>query len=168
MTSGSPDAVQPVLVGLPREARTFQGRRAGAVSRSLAGVVDLGVVVALLAATYFGAAGVLLLWDPKSAHLPDPSRVAVVNAGMVLMAGYLAGAWTTTGRTFGAQLLGLRVVDSQGGRLHLARALLRALLCVAFPFGLLWAAVSRSNSSVADVVLRTSVVYDWGAHTTLH
>ncbi|MGH8969049.1 MAG: RDD family protein [Actinomycetes bacterium] len=137
------------------------------MSRSLSGAVDLGVVAALLVATYFGAAGVLLLWDPRSAHLPDPPRAAVVNAAMVLMVGYLAAAWTTTGRTYGSRLLGLRVVDSRGGRLHLARALLRALLCVAFPVGLLWAAVSRANRSVADVVLRTSVVYDWGVHRPL-
>ena len=41
------------------------------------------------------------------------------------------------------------------------RALLRAALCVGFPIGLLWCAVSPSRRSLQDAVLRTSVVYDW-------
>jgi hypothetical protein len=32
-----------------------------------------------------------------------------------------------------------------------------------FPIGLLWTAVSRENRSLADLLLRTSVVYDWQA-----
>jgi hypothetical protein len=40
-------------------------------------------------------------------------------------------------------------------------ALLRAAFCVFFPIGLLWCAGSRANRSVQDVVLRSSVVYDW-------
>jgi hypothetical protein len=34
---------------------------------------------------------------------------------------------------------------------------------VLFPILLLWVAVSRQNRSVQDLVLRTSVVYDWTA-----
>jgi uncharacterized RDD family membrane protein YckC len=44
---------------------------------------------------------------------------------------------------------------------HLVVALLRALACVLFPLGLLWVAFSRDLRSVQDIVLRTSVVYDW-------
>ena len=40
-------------------------------------------------------------------------------------------------------------------------ALARAMFCAVFPLGLLWTAVSRENRSVADLLLRTSVVYDW-------
>jgi hypothetical protein len=50
-------------------------------------------------------------------------------------------------------------------------ALLRAVLCVLFPIGLFWVAVSRANRSAQDVVLRYAVVYDWSqrsgtAHTS--
>ena len=40
-------------------------------------------------------------------------------------------------------------------------ALARALLYVAFPIGLVWCAGSGTHRSLQDVVLRTSVVYDW-------
>jgi uncharacterized RDD family membrane protein YckC len=79
----------------------------------------------------------------------------------VLLTLYLATAWTTTGRTYGAHLLGVRVVSARGRRPPVVVALARALLCVLFPIGLLWCAVSPTNRSVQDVLLRTSVVYDW-------
>jgi len=40
-------------------------------------------------------------------------------------------------------------------------SLIRALLCVYFPFGLLWAGIDRRHRSVQDLILRTSVVHDW-------
>ena len=40
-------------------------------------------------------------------------------------------------------------------------ALLRAVFNVVFPLGLAWVVVSRQNRSIQDVVLRTSVIYDW-------
>jgi hypothetical protein len=42
-----------------------------------------------------------------------------------------------------------------------AGAALRSAFCVLFPIGLFWVAVSGANRSVQDVVLRSSVVYDW-------
>jgi hypothetical protein len=53
-----------------------------------------------------------------------------------------------------------RVRSSSRGRLGWWRAGLRALLCVIFPVGLFWSAVSRRRS-VQDVVMRSVVVYDW-------
>jgi hypothetical protein len=35
------------------------------------------------------------------------------------------------------------------------------VLCVVFPIGLLWVAVSQDNRSAQDILLRTTVVYDW-------
>jgi uncharacterized RDD family membrane protein YckC len=57
--------------------------------------------------------------------------------------------------------MGLRVLNRSGDSMRPVGALLRALFCVAFPFGLLWIVVSAENRSLQDVVLRTSVVYDW-------
>ena len=44
---------------------------------------------------------------------------------------------------------------------ELVGALLRAVLCVLFPIGLFWIVLSSENRSVQDVLLRSSVVYDW-------
>ena len=57
--------------------------------------------------------------------------------------------------------MGLRVLGRRGRRPHLVTALVRALACTLFPVGLLWVAVSRDNRSLQDLLLRTSVVYDW-------
>ena len=51
-----------------------------------------------------------------------------------------------------------------GGRLPHARALLRAVLCVLFPVGLLWVLISRRNYAVHDLLVRSAVVYDWRYH----
>lgn len=75
---------------------------------------------------------------------------------------YLSASWVMTGRTWGDLLLGLCVVNYQGGPLRVSGAVIRAALCVVFPIGILYVAVSGANRSVADVVLRTSVVYAWG------
>ena len=40
-------------------------------------------------------------------------------------------------------------------------AFLRAAFVIALPVGLFWVLVSGANRSVQDVVLRTSVIYDW-------
>ena len=79
------------------------------------------------------------------------------------MTTYLALLWHSIGRSYGGIVMGLRVVDARGRHIHLGLALLRAAFCVAFPLGVAWVAVSRANRSVQDVVLRTSVIYDWDA-----
>ena len=59
-------------------------------------------------------------------------------------------------------MLGLRVVSSRDVGLPLWRAFVRAVLCALFPIGLFWSAVSGRNESVQDLLVRTTVVYDWG------
>jgi uncharacterized RDD family membrane protein YckC len=133
------------------------------VSRCLAAAIDVGVVAVILAAIYFAIAGALLLWDPKHASMPSfPRSVAVTVAG-VLAVLYLATAWSTSGRSVGDQLLGLRVEGFRGERLHILRSLVRALVCVLFPLGLLVAAIDRSRRSLADFVVSSVVIYDWSS-----
>jgi uncharacterized RDD family membrane protein YckC len=146
---------------LPREARPYQGRRAGVVTRVLAAAIDGAVVCVVLAAAYVGFAGILFLFDPRGFTFPDAGLVFSLVAGFAVLVVYLTIAWWLSGRSYGCLVMGLRVVNHRGGRLRLAGALLRALFCAAFPIGLLWVAVSRENRSVQDTVLRTSVIYDW-------
>ncbi len=35
------------------------------------------------------------------------------------------------------------------------------MTCVLFPLGLFWSAISRRNASLQDLLVRTSVIYDW-------
>ncbi|HEX5533833.1 MAG TPA: RDD family protein [Actinomycetales bacterium] len=139
----------------------IQGRRAGLVTRALANVMDVGVVVLLLSAAYVGVTAARYLVNPASFTFPSPSFAFVVFLGMGVQALYFIVSWAVPGRTYGDAVLGLRVVNFRGERMRWAGALLRALLCVVFPIGLLWVLVSGQNRSVQDVLLRTSVIYDW-------
>ena len=146
---------------LPREARPFQGRRAGVVTRVVASAID-GVVVLLVLLLGYGALAVaLFLLDPRAFTFPDFGLLFSMTWAFGVLVVYLTLAWWLTGRTYGNLVMGLRVVSFRGTRQRLPGAFLRALFCAAFPVGILWVAVSRENRSVQDVVLRTSVVYDW-------
>jgi uncharacterized RDD family membrane protein YckC len=148
---------------LPREARPYQGKRAGVVTRVAAAAIDSILAGAALGLAYLGLAGLLFVLDPRNFRFPDTSLLLSVASWLVILAVYLTIAWWAGGRTYGNLVMGLRVVAYTGRKLGFTGALLRAVLYVIFPVGLLWCAVSRENRSVQDVVLRTSVVYDWQA-----
>ena len=157
--SGGP--VSPV----PREVRPYQGMRAGVVSRLAADVLDGLVVTVTVAAGYGTVAALRFMWDPRTFSFPSASWLLLLTAGLVVSVTYLTVAWTITGRSYGKAVMGLRVLGPFG-RLRLPGAFLRALACTLFPIGLLWCAVSPANRSLQDVVLRTSVVYDWTPRAT--
>ena len=151
------EAVDPV----PREARAFQGRPAGIVTRTCANAIDFAVVVGVLVGGYAVWFAGRFLISPAHFTAPRPPFLVVLLCGAVLLFCYFAAAWSTTGRTYGDHLLGLRVVDSRGERLRWRGAIVRAGFCVLFPIGLYWSVVSPRGRSVQDAVLRTSVLYDW-------
>lgn len=153
------DAVPPMSVAAGQRA-TIQGRRAGLVTRSLANVADLIVVVLLLVGGYTAVAATRFLLSPTTFTFPAPAAATLLILGLGLQAVYFAVTWGVVGGTYGDRLLGLRVSDDRGARLHWGRCVVRALVCTIFPIGLLWVLVSRENRSVQDVLLRTSVVYD--------
>lgn len=136
-------------------------RPAGIVTRALAAVIDLGVVLLMMAGALLTVAGLAFMWAPVSFSWPTPSWVLSLLVGALLAAAYLTVSWATTGRSWGAAVFGLRVRSIGRGRLGWARAGLRALLCVAFPPGLLWVVVSRRRLSLQDAVVLSVVVYDW-------
>jgi uncharacterized RDD family membrane protein YckC len=150
---------------LARTRPDIQGRRAGLVTRVIANVVDVGVVIGALLAAYTAVAVVKFLWAPRLFHFPAPSFGLVLMIAGAVEFVYLTVAWRWWGRTWGDQLLGLRVVNFRGTRLRWPGAVLRAALCVTVPIGLFWVLVSRENRSLQDVLLRTSVIYDWPRRT---
>ena len=98
---------------------------------------------------------------PVNFSWPTVTFGMVIVAALVVCVLYLTVTWSGTGRSVGKRLFGLRVVGRDGERLHLIRAFLRALTCTFFPLLMYWAAISSQNRSVQDLVLRTSVIYDW-------
>jgi uncharacterized RDD family membrane protein YckC len=149
---------------LPREVRPFQRRRAGLVTRAAAGAIDVGIVILALVVGCLGVCAFLFLLDPRNFTVPTPSPALVYAVGCLLLIPYLTVSWMGNGRTYGSHVMGLRVVDREGRRLHPLGALVRAALYAIFPIGLLWVLVSGQNRSLQDLVLRTSVIYDWEVH----
>lgn len=157
------DSGQPGLeadTSVPKDARAYQGHRAGFFSRTLAAIIDLVSIIVIVVLWNLGAAFVrMLIEHVQGVNIPKLGwSVAIGTLLLWLLWTY---AWATTGRSLGMHIMGLRIINSSGDRVRLPVAALRSIFCVVFPFGLLWVIISPANRSVQDVVLRTSVVYDW-------
>ena len=118
----------------------LQGRRAGLVTRALADSVDFAVVAGVLGLATWGSRRRCFIWRSRTFTFPTPSFLLVLVLGGILSVLYLTATWGTTGRSYGKHVLGLRVVGPFG-RLRVAGAFLRAVLCVIFPVGLVWVLV---------------------------
>lgn len=143
------------------EIHDRQGTRAGIVSRALADAIDLvamiliGLIVLLAVSAIYG----LFTSTVEFVSFPQESRSTLAT---VLFIAYLGYGWGLEGRTLGKTVMGLRVVRDDGSDLSPGWGLLRAALYLFFLPGFLWSAVSGRNASLQDLVLGTSVVYDWG------
>jgi len=146
---------------VPREARAYQGHRAGMVTRGIAGAVDAAVVLLMVMVGLLCVNGLSFLLDPRGFRVVGASQEVLVEVALATAVVYLAGTWAVMGRSYGCRLMGLKIVDRRGRSPRFLRSLLRAVFYVLFPVGLLWCCVGRSRKSVQDLVLGTTVVYDW-------
>ena len=136
------------------------GSRAGVVTRLLAAAVDAVAVVVLAALLDLAAAGARFLWSPADFQWPQVTAALVLTMLPAVAVVYLTVGWALAGRTYGAKLMGLRVLSARLELPGWARSFLRAVVCVVWPVGLLWCAIDRARRSVADLAARTVVVYD--------
>jgi uncharacterized RDD family membrane protein YckC len=151
------------------EAEALQGGRAGFVSRVAADGVDFLVVQVIYVAVLVGIAVVRFLVTRKDFSVVAPDVWVTVVAQWLIVVLYLGTNWSSTGRTIGKSMLGLKVERVGGGPLAPWRAFVRAAMCASFWATLLWIFVSRRNAGLHDVAVRTQVVYDWrGPKTTPH
>ncbi len=134
-------------------------RAAGIITRGSAAVIDLLVVLLIMSALYGGLVLVRLIYSPAAFSLPSLSAVFSTVVTFAVAVLYLTGCWRVSGSTAGAVTMGLRVVGRRSQRVTLSVAFLRAVGCVIFPVGLLWAIVDRKRRSLHDIVFRTRVVY---------
>lgn len=138
-----------------------RGTPAGIASRTAANLIDFTVTGSLLVGAYVGVASVRFLRNPRSFTFPAPSLALIILVGSFIAGLYFTICWAISGRTYGALVLGLRVVGRGGRHPRPTVALLRAVACVVFPVGLVWCGVDRLGRSAQDLFLRTSVIYDW-------
>ena len=154
----------PELSAVPREARPYQGTTAGFVTRFVANLIDTVVVLVMLGASYLGLASVKFLIDPRAFEFPDVSFLASLTVALFLATVYLWLAWWLAGRSYGAHVMGIRVTGRRRPKLGPLRSLARAAFCVLFPIGFFWCLLSPHRRSIQDVLLFSSVVYDWMPH----
>jgi uncharacterized RDD family membrane protein YckC len=139
----------------------LQGLRAGFISRAVASGTD---VVLVLCIYVVAVVLVSIAWDlffSTSISVAAPPHWLSELLVWTFLVVYLTAGWWSTGRTLGKQMLGLRVVRSDGSPLRFWRALFRALLCASFFPVLLLALVNRRNRGLEDVATGTVVTYDW-------
>jgi uncharacterized RDD family membrane protein YckC len=161
---GGEHAAQDYAV--PEHAREFQGERAGFATRFVACIIDVSLVALIMMGIWLGIEILQLIFTP-GVDVQPPRAATLVVWGYVFTTLYWAISWATSGRSIGAWVMGVRVVNRKGERVHVPIALARAAFSVAFPIGLGWAIVSKRNRSVQDVVLRTIVIYDWSLRAPL-
>ena len=149
------------IAPLPAQAEALQGKPAGIVSRGLAAAVDVLVVVSATLIGYLAFCGALFAMRPRSYTTPDLSPWIAGLSLQVLAAAYLTLSWWIAGRTYGCAVLGLRVVDRNLRDLRFVRSLVRALICVVLPIGLLWCALDSRARALHDLVTGSRVLYDW-------
>lgn len=150
----------------PVTQERLQGRFAGAASRFVAYLVDAAVssglfVLALAAVSY--AASIV------TGHAIAGDKTALIS-GIIFLAwefAYYAYSWAACGRTLGMALLGVRVVQPDGGGLRPRQAIVRTLV---FPVSLLLLGLGfigiltqRRRQALHDLAAGTAVIYDWDA-----
>ena len=127
----------------------------------MANTIDGALVGAALIGAYLGVVAFRFVVSPRDFTWQEPSWFWFILGFFEITVVYLTAAWWISGRTVGDHVMGVRVVTGKRTRLRIGRSFVRALLCTAFPIGLLGCVVSRDRRAVHDVLLRTSVVYDW-------
>jgi uncharacterized RDD family membrane protein YckC len=157
----APDATHVRISPVPREARPFQGQRAGIVTRLIAATLDGLVIGAVLLGGYLGLVGLIFLLNPRSFTWPELGVVFSLAAALLVAFVYFTFFWTLSGRTYGYLVMGLRVLGIGGRRLKFFGAAVRAAFVVVVPIGIMWIPFSRHNKSLQDVILGTRVIYDW-------
>jgi uncharacterized RDD family membrane protein YckC len=151
-----------VLQTLPIAARAMQGERAGFFTRSIAAVIDVVIVGAIMIGVWIAVWLFLLVFNPLVEYsMPRPGYF--VLGGYFLMWAYWTWGWATSGRSIGQGLMGVRVLNRRDRLPSWKVAALRSALCVTFQIGIVWILVSRKNRSIQDVLLRTSVIHDWSS-----
>lgn len=163
-----PTSLPSWKAAVPQQARDFQGQRAGFVTRVVAHSIDFVLIGLILASMYVGLVVLVFAVRPASFTTPRLSFGVVLAVAAFVSWTFFTIAWSTTGRSPGAKVMGVRVVRRTGTVMRLPGAALRAAFCLSFMPGLFWVIVSSQNRSLQDTVLRTSVIYDWTKRAPQH
>ena len=161
---------------------SLRGHYAGFVTRTLAFLLDLLLVVASLTTAmlitqlllnFFGLSDLArALFEPADATQTSPwvalARWLLVIVGSNLaFVTYVIFSWLLVDKTIGQALLGLRVVRVDGSTLTIGPAIRRVLgmyiAILPLFLGFLWVLIDDRRQGWHDKIADTVVVYDWEA-----
>lgn len=151
------------LPNRPAEHAVPQPLPAGFVSRSIAFAIDLGLITIVIvgASSLVQLIGLLL---PKWIWLTAALPVVITAVVSFIPLTYFFLTVGIAGQTLGKALMGIRIVDAGGGRLSLARSLIRtfAYLVSLIPLlmGFLWILIDRDRRAWHDLISGSRVVYE--------
>lgn len=158
---------------------SLQGQYAGFVSRSLAFIIDIIVVLLTvtlvtlmisLFVTYFNLGNLLERIVNDSTTVQSVLRVltAVFSFGFIAFLYSTLSLTVTGGLSLGRGLMGVRVVRLDGTPISFWRASLRylAFYLAALPLGLglFWVLWDDKRQGWHDKIAKTCVIYDWPAY----
>jgi uncharacterized RDD family membrane protein YckC len=143
----------------------LDGAAAGFVTRLLAFLMDAVILTGSLAAGSWLMIQVDSLFEQMNIDLRVSAATIFVVLIPVLIGGYFVVFWALTGKTIGKQLLGVKVVGSDGRPPTLGRSVLRLfgyfLSTLALWGGYLWVIIDDDRKGWHDHLAGTWVVYDW-------
>jgi uncharacterized RDD family membrane protein YckC len=141
----------------PTSWSSLRRQYAGLVSRLLALTVD--AVLLTIGAAAIGV-GVPTLWDAVTGSTPDWLEVAAGTVAAVLPFAYFWLSWSVSGSTIGELLFGFAVRRTDGSRVGVARAALRAFLGLLFApiwlVGMLLTVSDPLRRALHDVLMGTA------------
>jgi uncharacterized RDD family membrane protein YckC len=151
----------------PKPQKMIYGQYAGFVTRLVAFVVDLIIVVVLV---IVGNAAVGLVTTVlknihlvRSGSLTDTIASALAIAlGVVIFVAYYIGFWLGAGQTPGKRFMGVRIVRRDGGRVvlwNVGRRFLGYWLSSILFLGFLWILVDNQRQAWHDSLSGTIVIY---------
>ena len=157
----------------------LQGQYAGAVTRSVAFLIDLMIVAVTVAATSwllsstFNLIGINLTDCPATAlrlgviprYICDATRLALAVYAALFAPIYAVFFWTFGGQTPGMAVMGIRVVRTDGKPMSFFRSIRRLIgfdLCLlTLGIGFLPILVSNDREGLHDKIAGTCVIYTW-------
>lgn len=163
----------------------MRGYYAGFVTRAIALVLDLALIVTLafvfslvvrLVLNFFGLNElVAAVYERRMTDTAGPSSLVVTLlrwalsflTSVTFFFIYIVFWWTTIGKTPGKAILGLRVVQQDEPSVRFKSAVIRALgyYVSLLPLGLgfLWVLIDDERRGWHDKLARTYVLYEWDA-----
>lgn len=162
---------------------SLRGHTAGFVTRYVAFLIDVGVIVGVSFLTItmtrvtFNFFGLDRIYEMLTADLDIGMRKVLLSstarwlvsltAGFLTFGVYSVLSWLLVGKTVGKALMGLRVLGQDGRPVTVRQAIIRAvsyyLSGLALFIGFLWVLVDDRRQTWHDKLAKTIVVYEWDA-----